>query len=143
MQWRRYQLTGDQELKAELISYNMDDIGALIRAAGCLRACAAGRPFDTAEPLHAVLEASVLEREPDGPPIFRPEAVPIRPGRRTGRPIPTRREAIAHPSSRPRWRERVLRWAWRTEARRHTPRSEPGRERPPAATELPTPRPSA
>lgn len=111
MQWRRYQLTGDQELKAELISYNMDDIGALIRAAGCLRACAAGRPFDRAEPLHTVLETSVLEREPDGPPIFRPEAVPIPSGRRAGRPIPTLREAIAHPSGRPRWRERVLRWA--------------------------------
>jgi predicted RecB family nuclease len=126
MQWRRYQLTGDQELKAELISYNMDDLGALIGAAGCLRACAVGRPFDTAEPLHKVLESIVLEREPGGPPIFR-EAEPTRPRQRTGRPIPTLRGAIEPPSSRSRWRERVLRWVWRTEARRHLPGSQPGR----------------
>ena len=116
MLWRKYQLTGDQELKAELISYNMDDLGGLVRAAGCLRACAAGRPFDTAEALHEVVETIVLEREPGGPPIFRPEAVTSRPGRPTRRPRPTLRETIAPPITRPRWRERVLRWAWGKEA---------------------------
>ncbi len=115
MQWRKYQRTGDQELKAELISYNMDDLGSLIRAVGCLRACAAGRPFDAAEPLHTVPEVTVMEREPDGPPIFRPEAAPARPGRRISRPIPRPREVIASPSNRPRWRERILRWTGRTE----------------------------
>ena len=117
MQWHKYQRTGDQELKAELISYNMDDLGSLIQAVGCLRACAAGRPFDTAEPLHTVLEVTVMEREPGGPPIFRPEAaVPARPRRRISRPIPRPRAVIASPASnRPRWRERILRWTRRTE----------------------------
>ena len=117
MQWHKYQRTGDQELKAELISYNMDDLGSLIQAVGCLRACAAGRPFDTAEPLHTVLEVTVMEREPGGPPICRPEAaVPARPRRRISRPIPRPRAVIASPASnRPRWRERILRWTRRTE----------------------------
>jgi hypothetical protein len=57
MQWHHYQAAGDQELKAELITYNLDDLGSLVRAVGCLRACAAGQPHDTAEPAHEVLES--------------------------------------------------------------------------------------
>jgi hypothetical protein len=116
MLWRRYQLTGDQELKAELISYNMDDLSSLVRAVECLRACAAGRPFETAGPLNTVLEARVLEREPGGPPIFRPHAKLAHPGRRIRQPVPKPREAIASTiGDRPRWRERILRWAWHRE----------------------------
>jgi predicted RecB family nuclease len=112
MLWQRYQLTGNQELKAELISYNMDDLGSLVRAVECLRACAAGRPFETAGPPNTVLEASVLEREPDGPPLFRPDAMLAQLGRRIRRPVPKPREAIAlSTGNRARWRQRVLGWA--------------------------------
>ena len=44
-----------------------------------------GEPYDDSEPRDDVLETTVIEREPGGPPAFpRRDTVPARPGRRTG-----------------------------------------------------------
>jgi predicted RecB family nuclease len=110
MQWRRYQRTGDQALKAELITYNLDDLGSLVRAAECLRACAAGQPHDTAEPAHEVLESIVTEHEPGGPPAFRPGTAPEHPAFRAARPAPRLPGPAAAPAiGRRTWRQRLLR----------------------------------
>jgi predicted RecB family nuclease len=72
MLWRQYQRTGDQEIKAEPVGYNLDDLRSLVHAVECLRACATLRSPGPAEALHAVLETVVSEHEPDGPPAFLP-----------------------------------------------------------------------
>lgn len=53
--WGRYQRTGNQEVKAELVNYNLDDLHSLVHSAECLRACAAGRPVEPLEEARAVL----------------------------------------------------------------------------------------
>jgi predicted RecB family nuclease len=104
MMWRRYQHTGDQEVKAELVSYNLDDLRSLIHVVECLRACAVLRPPDAAEALHPVVETVVREHEPGGRPAFRPDATLAAP-----RPGATRNpwgsRQVAGPVQRPRWRE--------------------------------------
>ena len=98
MLWQKYRRTGDQELKADLIGYNSDDLDSLVRAVDGLRACATGRSYDAAEPLHEVIEGLVTEREPGGPPIFKADAVPARRSRRDGLPMPRRLEPTTSPT---------------------------------------------
>ena len=106
--WLKYQRTGNQEIKAELVDYNLDDLHSLAHAVECLRACAAGLPPDAAGQAHKVLETVLTEHEPGGPPALQHDnmrARPRRPAVRASRP--------AGKSSRPvgtyRWRERLLR----------------------------------
>jgi hypothetical protein len=120
--WRRYQRNGDQELRAELVSYNLDDLQSLVHATEYLRAHAAGHSPETAA-VHTVLETVVSEREPDGPPAWRPElALP--------RPRPPQRRAAATPyARRARRRESGRLWFWPWTRRRHPGRrhhGEPG-----------------
>lgn len=108
MLWNRYQRTGDQEIKAELINYNLDDLRSLVRAAECLRACAARLPSEAARDLHEVVETVVIEHEPGGPPVLQPAPSPdwLRaPATRTSRPSWT----LSSIATTHRWRERLLR----------------------------------
>jgi predicted RecB family nuclease len=104
MLWRRYQRTGDQEIKAELVGYNLDDLRSLVHAVECLRACAALRSPGPAEALHAVLETVVTEHEPDGPPAFLPDPAPTGARLRASRASRISRQT-AGPASGPRWRK--------------------------------------
>ena len=103
--WLNYQRTGNQEIKAELVNYNRDDLGSLAHAVECLRACAAGLPPDAAGRAHAVPETRVTEHEPGGPPVLQaspPRAHPRRPASRT--PAKSPRAARAN-----RWRQQLRR----------------------------------
>jgi predicted RecB family nuclease len=91
--WRKYQRTGDQEVKAELVNYNLDDLLSLCHAAECLRACAAARPATIPNDVHILLEAVVTEHEPGGPPYFKPDPITTRSRRQiigTSRQVPPR-----------------------------------------------------
>lgn len=103
--WRRYQLSGDQELKAELVSYNLDDLESLVHATEYLREHAAARMPETAA-VHPVLHTAVTEHEPGGAPPWRPELALDR-----HRP-PIRRAAVRPPSQRIRHRARQRLWTW-------------------------------
>ena len=100
--WRRYQRTGDQEIKAELVNYNLDDLRALSHAVECLRACAAARHPAIPNDVHVVLEAVVIEHEPGGPPAVKPDPMARR----------SRRQIIGTPPQVPpkagHWWERLL-----------------------------------
>jgi predicted RecB family nuclease len=106
--WLKYQRTGNQEIKAELVDYNLDDLRSLAHAVECLRACAAGLPPDGAGEAHTVLETVIAEHEPGGPPTVQPGpmgARPRRPAVRTSRPA----KKGSRPARTNRWRERLLR----------------------------------
>ena len=108
MLWHRYQRTGDQEIKADLINYNLDDLRSLAHAVECLRACAARLLPDAAGQAHKVLETVVTEHEPGGPPALQPDpmrASPRRSAVRTSRPA----GKFSRPVETSRWRERLLR----------------------------------
>jgi predicted RecB family nuclease len=93
MLWRRYQRTGDQEFKAELVDYNLDDLRAVSQAVECLRPCAAARPPAIPNHVHVVLEAVFTEHEPGGPPAFKPDPIMTRSRRQiigTSRQVPSR-----------------------------------------------------
>jgi predicted RecB family nuclease len=108
MLWHKYQRTGDEEIKAELVNYNLDDLRSLAHAVECLRACAAGLPADAAGQAHKVLETVVTEHEPGGPPALQPDpmrAAPHRSAVRRSRPA----GKFSRPVETSRWRERLLR----------------------------------
>ncbi len=91
--WRRYQRTGNQEIKAELVNYNLDDLRSLSHAVECLRACAAARHPATPDGVHVVLETVVTEHEPGGPPTVKPDPMATRSRRQiieTPRQVPPR-----------------------------------------------------
>lgn len=67
-QWRRYCRTGEQELKAELVGYNSDDVDSLCMAVECLRAAACNGVMNRAR-LPDVIEDTLVECEPGGPPV--------------------------------------------------------------------------
>ncbi len=100
--WRKYQRTGDQEIKAELVNYNLDDLRALSHAVKCLRACATARHPAIPNDVHVVLEAVVIEHEPGGPPAVKPDPMARR----------SRRQIIGTPRQAPpkagHWWERLL-----------------------------------
>jgi predicted RecB family nuclease len=103
--WLKYQRTGDQEIKAELVGYNLDDLDSLAHAVECLRACAAGLPADAAGQARTVLETVITEHEPGGPPALRPGPMRGRPRRPASGPSP--RSSSAGRANR--WREQLLR----------------------------------
>jgi predicted RecB family nuclease len=88
MLWHRYQRTGDQEVKAELVNYNLDDLRSLAHAVECLRACAAGLPPEAAGEAHTVLETFITEHEPGGPPALQPGPMRAHPRRPASRSSP-------------------------------------------------------
>jgi predicted RecB family nuclease len=91
--WGRYQRTGSQEIKAELVNYNLDDLRSLSHAAECLRGCAAARHPATPDGVHVVLETAVTEHEPGGPPAVKPDPMARRSRRQiieTSRQVPPR-----------------------------------------------------
>ena len=107
MLWNRYQRTGNQEIKAELVNYNLADLRSLVRAAECLRVSAARRPPEAAENIHDVVETVIIEHEPGGPPLPQPDPMPARPHHRAVRtPRPSR--TLPGLATTHRWRERLL-----------------------------------
>lgn len=108
MLWNRYQRTGNQETKAQLVNYNLDDLRSLVRVTECLRASAARPPSEATGKVHEVVETVVIEHEPGGPPMLQPDPMPARlghPAVRTSRPSRT----FSSPAPAHRWRERLLR----------------------------------
>jgi predicted RecB family nuclease len=71
--WNRYQRTGDQELKAELVGYNRDDLNSLVGVSSYLRACANCQPMASVEPLHPIIEDLLIDHE-SGTPTSRPDS---------------------------------------------------------------------
>jgi predicted RecB family nuclease len=113
MLWHRYQRTGNQEIKAELVNYNLGDLGSLVRTAECLRSCAARLPAKTVGGEHAVLETVITDHEPGGPPVSRPNPV-RRCSYRLAARTSLRARKFTDPVGTSRWRERLLQRRWLT-----------------------------
>ncbi|WP_445185556.1 ribonuclease H-like domain-containing protein [Pseudonocardia sp. Cha107L01] len=66
----RYEQTGDQRLKAQLIVYNSDDINKLCATVNYLRAAASGHRYGHSEAPHDVIESVLIECEPSNRPCI-------------------------------------------------------------------------